>query len=89
MCVLTGVYPQPQPPPPKKKKHTLNSSPLFENQNIRRALSSSFLGLTAVWLLGSTPFLPTPSKAAPPGLFVAVEGSEGAGLWCTARFGLP
>lgn len=61
ICVLTGVYPQPQPPP---EAHTQFFIPV-SNQNIRGTMSSSFLGLTAVWLLGSSRPLPTPSKAAP------------------------
>lgn len=54
-------FPSPSTSP---KTHTQFFIPV-SNQNIRRIITGSFLGLTAVWLLGSRPVLPTPSKATP------------------------
>lgn len=57
-CVFSVEFPRPPPLPPPETHTQFFIS--VSNQNIRRTITRSFLGLTAVWLLGSRPVLPTP-----------------------------
>lgn len=75
--VFSVEFPRPPSPLPPPETHTQFFISV-SNQNIRRTITRSFLGLTAVWLLGSRPVLPTPPLKQPPCLFVAVAGSEGS-----------